>query len=500
MRDLHMDALHRLEKSGYSLALVTELMRPPMANLQWDSRLNGNTGFIEGWHVGVGAAPRVVGAEVDLPAVLGVTFEDGNAIANGDATVVTQLLSRLRARSPKYDAVLAYAAGERGSFALTSADRPAPPAATCAPSCVWGTCFRGRCVCHADVTGDDCSVLPAPGSARVGAAACGAPDVAINLGGLKDYSTQLVFVDVQKQSREWISQAGWQDYGFMGWSFGTVPPLDAEGYPRFLQPGYAVGTLMMRDLQGHYPAGTYTVLWDGDGVLDATMTDVVAVRVKDAGVMEVDMLPGTSLNNGMFLRVERSNPADPVRNIRVIMPGYVDTYEQFPFYPPFLNLVRNFTTLRYMDMMNANAQTDTAWSTRTTPAWRTYTSNGLPLEALVQLANTVGSNPWFTFPYAADDEYVRNMATYVHSALRPDLNVTLEYANEVWGALMGGGRYAQARGVAGNYSRFSGAGIYDNTDEARFCYYAMRSRDMFRIWADVWTQGGTQPAGRARLT
>ena len=34
------------------------------------------------------------------------------------------------------------------------------------------------------------------------------------------------------------------------------------------------------------------------------------------------------LHAGIFLTVERTNPANPIRNIRVIMPGYEDSYKQ----------------------------------------------------------------------------------------------------------------------------------------------------------------------------
>ena len=49
--------------------------------------------------------------------------------------------------------------------------------------------------------------------------------------------------------------------------------------------------------------------------------------------------------------------------------------------------------------------------------------NGGSIEYLVQLANTVGANPWVNMPHAADDQYVRQFATYVKQHLRPDLKV-----------------------------------------------------------------------------
>ena len=55
--------------------------------------------------------------------------------------------------------------------------------------------------------------------------------------------------------------------------------------------------MMIRDLQAHVPGGTYTVLYDGEGVLDFSM-DVTGVRHVEAGRAEVDIKPSTGGNNG----------------------------------------------------------------------------------------------------------------------------------------------------------------------------------------------------------
>lgn len=45
--------------------------------------------------------------------------------------------------------------------------------------------------------------------------------------------------------------------------------------------------------------------------------DVVVMRQIEAGRAEVDLKPSTNGNNGLYCTVERTNPANPVRNIRV---------------------------------------------------------------------------------------------------------------------------------------------------------------------------------------
>ncbi|MFM7314237.1 MAG: Calx-beta domain-containing protein, partial [Cyanobium sp.] len=42
------------------------------------------------------------------------------------------------------------------------------------------------------------------------------------------------------------------------------------------------------------------------------------------------------------------------------------------------------------------------------------------------------ADPWFNMPHQADDDFVRNMATYVRDNLEPGRKVYVEWANELW--------------------------------------------------------------------
>jgi hypothetical protein len=46
---------------------------------------------------------------------------------------------------------------------------------------------------------------------------------------------------------------------------------------------------------------------------------------------------------------------DPVRNIRLIMPGFLATHEAQPFHPFFLKHIERFSTLRFMDWQHTNS-------------------------------------------------------------------------------------------------------------------------------------------------
>jgi len=54
------------------------------------------------------------------------------------------------------------------------------------------------------------------------------------------------------------------------------------------------------------------------------------------------------------------------------------------------------------------------------------------VETLIQLANEVGADPWFTMPHQADEEYVRAFASFVRDHLDPRLKIHVEYSNETW--------------------------------------------------------------------
>jgi hypothetical protein len=45
----------------------------------------------------------------------------------------------------------------------------------------------------------------------------------------------------------------------------------------------------------------------------------------------------------------------PGRNIRIITPGFEESYLTSPFHPAFLASLENFTVLRFMDWMHANS-------------------------------------------------------------------------------------------------------------------------------------------------
>eukprot|EP00961_Rhodomonas_salina_P262128 3542718-Rhodomonas_salina.3 len=159
-----------------------------------------------------------------------------------------------------------------------------------------------------------------------------------------------------------------------------------------LLPGQKAGRMMVRDLRKHGLSGVYTVLFDGDGVVDAAMSDVKRVWRPEPGRVDVDVQLSLDFNNGLWLTVQRSNPQDPVRNIRVVAPGFVQDQRFLynPFHPAFVHSLKRYRVLRFMDWAHTNHDLDGSWEARAKRSDLSYVIRGVPLEEMVLLANMVG--------------------------------------------------------------------------------------------------------------
>jgi hypothetical protein len=298
------------------------------------------------------------------------------------------------------------------------------------------------------------------------------PRLGINLAGPADWNTELPLVDVFRLSRRWVSQR-------KGAPWGKGPPLDLDqhGWVRRLGPDCWAETPLCTISGGHYPAGEYTVLYDGEGELDAWNTLGVISRSPGKMVVRVDPSRG-----GFHLKLMSTNAENYVRNIRMIMPGFLKTYRDNPWHPAFLHRWQGVACLRFMDFMKTNNSTISSWSQRPKLEDATFTSRGVPLELMIDLANRLKADPWFCMPHLADDDYVRNFARMVKERLHPSRRVYIEYSNELWNGMFRQSRWA---GEEGRKLSFA-----EKPWEAGWRFTAYRSVQIFRIWEEVF--GGTQ--------
>jgi hypothetical protein len=305
------------------------------------------------------------------------------------------------------------------------------------------------------------------GSSRLEAANPASP-LGINLAGVADWSTEIVFVDLFKMSRPWISQAEGKPFGQ-----GGKLDLDENGWIKSLEPGQFAETLLCVDIGSHYPGGNYVCLYEGSGEIKflhaAQATNTRPGRVQ----LKIDN------QRGMFaLQITKTDPKNPIRNIRIIMAEHEKTSAKAPFLPSFLKRYQGFNAIRFMDWQRTNNTKVSKWSERTKPNDATQTTNkGVAVEYMIQLSNTLGIDPWFCMPHLADDDYVAQFAKLVKEKLNPNRKIYLEYSNETWNSIFEQAKYCKEQGLK--------LGLSNNDYEAQLRFSSQRSVEVFKIFEKV---------------
>ncbi|CAA6821683.1 MAG: Unknown protein [uncultured Thiotrichaceae bacterium] len=307
--------------------------------------------------------------------------------------------------------------------------------------------------------------------------------------------------------------------------------IDENGWPTIIPQGKKAYTLILQSLpKNAIPYGHYTVLYDGVGSI---AYDGVAKRVDfSANYDIIDINPDNGNVNQLILRITESSPTDPIRNIRIIMPGGI--CDNAPFYrvdnpdecafgkfqaftnmledrnrivfnPDYLRVLRNFKVLRMMNFMEASQRIANScspfkndefddcvtqplrWDSRSKMEHASWGGSfrtdgtlrrGVPVEVLVALANILKVDPWFTIPHNATDEYVAEFADYIAEHIDPSLSSYIEYSNETWNGRFWGAHYVRKQG------RKAGLDADLNPFREGFRYYTKRAVEIFRIWED----------------
>lgn len=296
----------------------------------------------------------------------------------------------------------------------------------------------------------------------------------INLAGPADWNSELPLADAFRFSRRWISQREGA-----AWGKGPELALDEQGWVTRLEPGCFAETPLCNIPDGHYPGGEYTLLYQGDGILEAGISGSVISR--ELGRLRIRVEPA---KGPLFLRLKQTNPQNYIRNIRVYFPGCRPG--ENPWNPAFLQRWHGMACFRFMDWMETNKSPVASWNDRPRLEHATFSERGLPLELMVDLCNRQRADAWFCMPHRADDDYVRQFAQLVKERLDPGLKVYLEYSNEVWNAQFQQSRYAGEQGLR------LGLGPQARPWEAGWHFTARRSIEIFAIWEKVF-------GGRDRL-
>ena len=218
----------------------------------------------------------------------------------------------------------------------------------------------------------------------------------------------------------------WANLAYRGSEWFAMDPADtfrADGYPNrggrlFLNIPQAVFTGAPTKVTCTWK-GAGKIFMDGDRA-EQSYGDHVASVVWKRRTPEI---PG-----GIFLNFSDGNPADPFRDLDCREEGVV---QMGVFDKRYVDDMRPYGVIRYLDWSVANANTPVTWATRSVPNGAPG-SDGVPLEHQIDLANLTGADVWFTMPWNANEAYVRNFATMVRDRLAPTSRAYFEAGNEVW--------------------------------------------------------------------
>jgi len=255
----------------------------------------------------------------------------------------------------------------------------------------------------------------------------------MNLSAFSDYGAEFPTADLMKSSRDWFSHNDqWREGAQNKWDTEYAPlfGLNADGWPTAEIPLKVTGAEAPQVLSTVWArpqalgSGRFEARWSGDAEVVLDMGAVVESTAPGKIVFRID--PKASV---LRLTVVRSSARQPLRDLTVRDQAQPDAF----WNAAWLEKVKPFKTLRFMDWGQTNWSPVTHWSERSTPSLRTWAgTRGAPYEAMVDLANTLGADLWVCVPHQADNDYIRQMARLFRDRVKPGLKVYVEFSNETW--------------------------------------------------------------------
>lgn len=273
-----------------------------------------------------------------------------------------------------------------------------------------------------------------------------------NLDAVTYHSTAPVFVNGMKMARSWLTRSAGGSEWDSGYGDGgaNLIPKRADGYPLYVPftvsgtPQWVHTIIPVYENGSHrlMAQGTGTVQISGPGLTQTfTFSGALDVSVNFSGANSLAAwdssgLPQRREPSRLLLVIQQSSAADPVRDIRVMRPGFHNAGPH-DFDPSLIDALNPYTTIRFMDWQRTNNQTNSSWShpANNVNHYTQASSAGVAIEHCVALANQTGKNAWLCVPERYDDTSIQQMANYVASALGAGRRLYIEYGNEHWNTL-----------------------------------------------------------------
>ncbi len=272
-----------------------------------------------------------------------------------------------------------------------------------------------------------------------------------NLSGVVDYGTELPFVNLMRNARMWYTKDIDNPNAAFDSGFAEDLTYRADGYPTHVPQEVAGADFEQRVVTiwantSSWPAGEYTVLWEGTGELSFWGGYENLTQTDDHRIVFDFLSP---FENILEMTIITSDINDPIRNVRILMPGTEATYETEPFYSLWLEKLSIFPAVRFMDWGTTNSwgQPDNftwddpslfAWEDRAQMDHYTWATNkGIPYEMMIKLLNDYDLDGWVCVPHRASDDYIEQMAILFRDNLESERQLSVEYSNEIWNWIFG---------------------------------------------------------------
>lgn len=258
----------------------------------------------------------------------------------------------------------------------------------------------------------------------------------MGLSSINDWSTQMPFIDLMKQSRVWRD---WRTKSQ------NRPPIhtDNNDWVTHLLPGQTAGTVFLVSPTNRDPLySTYIVNYEGEGEIEYRWMTKLLKEQSKPGHHVIKVGRGNNI-----LEITATNPKDPIRNISIVpQQHYGDFKKGAIFNPDWISLIKQFNTLRYMDWLKTNNSSLSKWEDRTQFNHRTWRENGAPFEVIVKLAKETNTNLWLNVPHLADQKFITNLAKLLKQEVPAHLDIYIEHSNEVWNWQFQQAQYANKEG------------------------------------------------------
>jgi hypothetical protein len=308
----------------------------------------------------------------------------------------------------------------------------------------------------------------------------------------------------------------WQTNASGGWTWRDVlqPQVDTKGYPQYVLSGIPLVALPLYDASPFEQAtmckGRFSLMWEGEADIRLPYATLVSGSVSGveldgrreyrsvdgAGTRMITYIYAINTNNPpRKIRLWLPDPSDPDNKSLAPEPGQPEPI----FHPTYLDVVRPFRLVRFMDWLLTNNNPSRNWDDRRAGTHCSMcgphlagrgTTSGVAYEQCVALCNELGLDMWICVPHFATAEYVTNLARLilygsdgwmpytasvtnpVFAPLNTNLRCYVEYSNEMWNPGFSQGSWAYHTSVT--------AGV------TWAAYVARQNCNVWKIFDGVW--------------